>query len=98
MVVTLRHCIPLKNVLQGFFSKGNGNHAFYIEPFTCFNGSLHSEMVLHINGECIRFYIEPKKGFCCCYDVKLVKLVTIKEPFFKMALDRTIYNPFLINL
>ena len=40
-------------VLQASFSKESGsiqNNEFYIEPF---HGSLHGEMVLQIDGECV---------------------------------------------
>ena len=43
-------------VLQGFFSKKNSsilNHELHIEPFACLNGSLHGEMALQIDGECV---------------------------------------------
>ena len=50
-----------------------------IEPFACLNGSLHGEIVLHIDGECVRMALYGTRKGSATYNVKLV---TLEEPFF----------------
>ena len=64
-------------------------HEFYIEPFHA-KGSLHGEMVLKVNRECVISFengsVSHQKGFFCCYKLDILTIHSLKRWFFKGSL------------